>query len=120
MLNRKLFGTYLSYLYRQKVKKVTVNRKVSSLRAFYKYLLRTGKINNNPAEMIQTLKTEKYMPTFLSVDEMFELLKAQDDNSVLGLRDRAMLEIFYSSGLRLSELAGLDLIDLILIKSWLR
>ena len=103
---------YLSYLYRQKVKKVTANRKVSSLRAFYKYLLRTGKIKNNPAEMIQTLKTEKYMPTFLSVDEMFELLKAQDESSVLSLRNRAMLEIFYSSGLRLSELAGLDLIDL--------
>ena len=66
---------YLSWLYRQKVKKVTVNRKISSLRAFYKYVLRTGKIKNNPAEMIQTLKTEKYMPTFLSVDEMFELLK---------------------------------------------
>jgi integrase/recombinase XerC len=103
---------YLSYLYRQKVKKVTVNRKVSSLRAFYKYVLRTGKIKNNPAEMIQTLKTEKYMPTFLSVDEMFELLKAQDESSVLSLRNRAMLEMFYSSGLRLSELAGLDLIDL--------
>lgn len=103
---------YLSYLYRQKVKKVTVNRKVSSLRAFYKYVLRTGKIKNNPAEMIQTLKTEKYMPTFLSVDEMFELLKERDESSVLSLRNRAMLEIFYSSGLRLSELAGLDLIDL--------
>jgi integrase/recombinase XerC len=103
---------YLSWLYRQKVKKVTVNRKVSSLRAFYKHVLRTGKNRNNPTEMIQTLKTEKYMPTFLSVDEMFELLKVQDGNSVLGLRNRAMLEIFYSSGLRLSELAGLDLIDL--------
>ena len=91
---------YLSCLYREKVKKVTVNRKVSSLRAFYKYVVRTGRIKNNPAEMIQTLKTEKYMPTF------------QGENSVLDLRNRAMLEIFYSSGLRLSELAGLDLIDL--------
>jgi integrase/recombinase XerC len=62
--------------------------------------------------MIQTLKTEKHMPAFLSVDEMFELLKARDDNSVLSLRNRAMLEVFYSSGLRLSELAGLNLIDL--------
>jgi integrase/recombinase XerC len=75
-------------------------------------VLRTGKIKNNPAEMIQTLKTEKYMPTFLSVDEIFELLKSQGESSVLSLRNRAMLEIFYSSGLRLSELAGLDLIDL--------
>jgi integrase/recombinase XerC len=103
---------YLSWLYRQKVKKVTVNRKVSSLRAFYKYVLRQGRINNNPAEMIQTLKTEKYMPSFLSIDEMFELLKTQNDKSVLSLRNRAMLEVFYSSGLRLSELAGLDVIDL--------
>jgi integrase/recombinase XerC len=103
---------YLSWLYRQKVKKVTVNRKVSSLRAFYKYVLRQGKISNNPAQMIQTLKTEKYMPSFLSIDEMFELLKTQNDNSVLSLRNRAILEVFYSSGLRLSELTGLDLIDL--------
>ncbi|MGA3279547.1 MAG: tyrosine recombinase XerC [Smithella sp.] len=103
---------YLSCLYRRKVKKVTVNRKVSSLRAFFKYVLRTGKISHNPAEMIQTLKTEKHMPAFLSVDEMFELLKTQDDNSVLSLRNRAMLEVFYSSGLRLGELAGLNLNDL--------
>ncbi|PKN07328.1 MAG: tyrosine recombinase XerC [Deltaproteobacteria bacterium HGW-Deltaproteobacteria-7] len=108
----EMIRQYLSCLYRQKVKKVTVNRKVSSLRAFYKYVLRTGRISNNPAEMIQTLKTEKYMPSFLSVDEMFELLKTQNDHSVLSLRDRAMLEVFYSCGLRLSELAGLDLIDL--------
>jgi integrase/recombinase XerC len=103
---------YLSCLYRRKVKKVTVNRKVSSLRAFYKYVLRTGKISHNPAEMIQTLKTEKHMPAFLSVDEMFELLKTRDDHSVLSLRNRAMLEVFYSSGLRLGELAGLNLNDL--------
>jgi integrase/recombinase XerC len=104
--------TYLSHLYRKKVKKVTVNRKISSLRSFYKYLLRAGKINNNPAEMVQTPKIEKYMPTFLSVDETFQLLGAKCDNSVSGLRDHAMLELFYSSGLRLSELAGLNVTDL--------
>ncbi|HUN54959.1 MAG TPA: tyrosine recombinase XerC [Smithella sp.] len=103
---------YLSRLYRRRVKKVTVNRKVSSLRAFYNYVLRTGRIKNNPADMIQTLKTEKHMPAFLSVDEMFELLKPPEDHSLINLRNRAMLEVFYSSGLRLSELAGLDLIDL--------
>jgi integrase/recombinase XerC len=104
--------TYLGYLFRQKVKKVTVNRKMSSLRSFYKYLIRNGKIKNNPAGMIQTAKTEKYMPNFLSVDEMFELLNAQNDNSISGLRNRAMLELFYSSGLRLGELAGLNVMDL--------
>jgi integrase/recombinase XerC len=108
----EIIRKYLSYLYLQKVKKVTVNRKVSSLRAFYKYLLRKGKIGKNPAEMIQTLKTEKFMPTFLSVDEMFEVLNAQNENSILGLRNRAMLEMFYSCGLRLSELAGLNVLDI--------
>jgi len=104
--------SYLSHLYRKKVKKVTVNRKVSSLRSFYKYLLRAGKVKNNPAEMVQTPKIEKYMPTFLSVDETFQLLGDQSDHSVSGLRDSAMLELFYSSGLRLSELAGLNVTDL--------
>lgn len=103
---------YLGYLFRQKVKKVTVNRKISSLRSFYKYLIRNGKTKNNPAGMIQTSKTEKYMPNFLSVDEMFELLNAQKDSSVSGLRNLAMLELFYSCGLRLSELAGLNVSDL--------
>ena len=103
---------YLGYLFRRKVKKVTGNRKISSLRAFYKYLIRNGKTKNNPAEMIQTSKTEKYMPNFLSVDEMFELLNAQRNSSISGLRNLAMLELFYSSGLRLSELAGLNVMDL--------
>ncbi len=108
----EIIREYLGCLYRQKVKKITVNRKISSLKAFYKYGLRTGKIQNNPAEMIRTLKTEKYTPTFLSVDEIFELLAVKNENSVLGLRNRAMLEVFYSSGLRLSEVAGLDLTDI--------
>lgn len=103
---------YLSHLYFQKIKKVTVNRKVSSLRAFYKYVLRTGKIGCNPAEALQTLKTEKYMPNFLSVDEVLEILKAQTDHSVSGSRNRAIMEMFYSCGIRLSELVGLDLSDI--------
>jgi integrase/recombinase XerC len=103
---------YLGFLFRQKIKKVTVNRKISSLRAFYKYLIRSGKTKNNPAQSVRTSKTEKYIPVFLSVDEMFDLLSVHVDNPVLSLRNRAMLELFYSSGLRLSELAGLDVTDL--------
>ena len=104
--------SYLAYLFRQKVKKVSVNRKISSLRSFYKFLIRQGKAKSNPAGMIQTSKTEKYMPTFLSVDEMFSLLNVQSSGSLADLRNLAMLELFYSSGLRLSELAGLNVIDL--------
>ncbi|MHB8139108.1 MAG: tyrosine recombinase XerC [Smithellaceae bacterium] len=104
--------SYMAYLYSRKLKKVSINRKVSSLRALYKYLLRTGIIKNNPAQGVQTPKMEKYMPIFLSVDEAFELLDAsKDDNTASGLRNLAMLELFYSSGLRLAELAGLDTED---------
>ena len=99
---------YLACLHRRKLKKVSINRKISSLRAFYQFMVRSGRMNNNPARDVQTPKTEKYMPTFLSVDEAFDLIKSEDDLSLAGLRSRAMLELFYSSGLRLSELAGLN------------
>lgn len=108
-VNTDTIRAYLAYLHGRKLKKVSVNRKISSLRAFYTYAVREGKMKSNPAETVQTPKIEKYMPTFLSVDEAFALLDAAGNNtSVSGLRDRAMLELFYSSGLRLAELAGLD------------
>ncbi len=105
------FRTYLACLHRRKLKKVSINRKISSLRAFYKFLVRSGRMRKNPVQEIQAPKIEKYMPTFLSVDEAFELLGHADDTSAAGLRNRAMLELFYSSGLRLSELAGLNTED---------
>jgi integrase/recombinase XerC len=111
-VEQETMRAYLGYLFRQKIKKVTVNRKISSLRAFYRYLIRAGKTKNNPAGIVQNSKTEKYVPTFLSVDEIFDLLNVQSDGSILHIRKMAILELFYSSGLRLSELAGLDVHDL--------
>jgi len=105
------FRAYLACLHRRKLKKVSINRKISSLRAFYKFMVRSGRLKNNPAQDVQTPKMEKYMPTFLSVDETFDLMQSADQPSVSGLRNRAMLELFYSSGLRLSELAGLNTDD---------
>ncbi|MDD3249866.1 MAG: tyrosine recombinase XerC [Smithella sp.] len=100
---------YMAFLYGRKLKKSSINRKISSLRAFYKFLVREGAVKNNPAREIRTPKVEKYIPTFLSVDEAFDLLEASgSDPSASGLRNTAMLELFYSSGLRLAELAGLD------------
>jgi integrase/recombinase XerC len=101
--------SYMAFLHGRKLKKSSINRKISSLRAFYRFLVREGTVRNNPAQDVQTPKTEKYMPTFLSVDEAFDLLEASgSDPSLSGLRNLAMLELFYSSGLRLAELAGLD------------
>ncbi|HDQ04516.1 MAG TPA: tyrosine recombinase XerC [Deltaproteobacteria bacterium] len=110
--NAEAIRAYLGELHRRKAKKVTVNRKVSSLRAFYKYLVRGGKMNYNPANMVQTPKTEKYMPVFLSVDETFELLDDSGENKKPDLRRRAIMELFYSAGLRLSELASLNVMDI--------
>lgn len=109
--NAENIKQYLGYLYKKRLKKVSVNRKISSLRKFFKYLVRINRIHASPAEMIQTLKAEKFMPGFLSVDEIFEVLKESGDKSIVNLRNQAVLEIFYSCGLRLSELTGLNLED---------
>jgi integrase/recombinase XerC len=90
----------------------TVERAAASIRSFYKFLLREGVVTVNPAALIRTPKKERRLPTVLPVDEVFALLDAPPDDAPLGVRDRAILEVFYGSGLRLSELVGLDLEDL--------
>lgn len=103
---------FLGSLYREKLKKITISRKVSALRTFFDYLQRKGKVKVNPAQMVQIPKAEKYIPAFLSVDEMFTLLNAKGRSDVMGIRDRAIIELFYSSGVRLSELVGLNMRDI--------
>ncbi|HRS83751.1 MAG TPA: site-specific integrase, partial [Smithellaceae bacterium] len=68
--------SYMAYLHGRKLKKSSINRKISSLRAFYRFLVREGTLRTDPAQGVQTPKTEKYMPTFLSVDEAFDLLES--------------------------------------------
>ena len=103
---------FLGSLYRERLKKITISRKVSALRTFFDYLLRKGKLKVNPARMVQTPKMEKYIPAFLSVDEMFTVLNAKGRSDAIGIRDRAIIELFYSSGVRLSELVGLNMRDI--------
>lgn len=107
-VDQALIRAFLAHSYRRGIKKVTVARKVASLRAFFKYLLREGAVRYNPAEMIQSPKTEKYLPAFLSIDEMLALLGVKFASDVYGARDRAILELFYSSGIRVGELTGLN------------
>ncbi|MBW2029189.1 MAG: tyrosine recombinase XerC [Deltaproteobacteria bacterium] len=95
-----LFGRY---------KKKTIGRKLSSIRSFLRFLERRGQLEGNPAEEISTPREEKYVPSYLPVDEMFRLLEGPDPEAPLGSRDMAILEVLYSSGIRVSELAGLDL-----------
>ena len=104
--------SFLASLYREKFRKVTISRKVAALRSFYRYLLREGVVAVNPAELVQLPRCEKYIPVVLSADEMLALLQVKFAEDAAGRRDRAMIELFYSAGIRLSELTGLNLEDI--------
>jgi integrase/recombinase XerC len=111
-INHRVIRAFLGSLYRQKVKKVTMARKIAALRAFFKYLLREGRIDSDPACLIQVPRSEKYIPVFLSRDEMGAILAVMKDDQAFDTMDRAIIELFYSSGIRLSELTGLNVEDL--------
>jgi integrase/recombinase XerC len=102
---------YMGLLHRDKLKKTSIGRKVAALKSFFKYLVKKGHLERNPAEFIQTPKKEKYIPTFLTVDEVFTILEQSFPDEKMGLRNRAMLELLYSSGIRRAELIGLNRSD---------
>ena len=99
----------------QKNRKTTVARKLSTLRTFFKYLQRQGVASQNPAKLAPSPKLEKVLPHYLSVDEAFHLLGEPKGDDFGTRRDLAILEVFYGGGLRLSELAGLNLGDVDLV-----
>ncbi|MGD2038213.1 MAG: tyrosine recombinase XerC [Desulfobacterales bacterium] len=101
---------YLGFLHRNN-KKTTIARKLSAIRSFFKYLLKNGIISENPAELVLTPKQDKTIPVYLSVDEMFRLLDSIQTDTLLGLRNRAIFETLYSSGIRVSELSAMNFSD---------
>ena len=107
-INFKLFREYLGRLF-SRYKRKTIARKLSAIRSFFDFLEKKGLVAGNPAADISTPKQEKYDPPFLPIDEMFRLLERPDRSKPLGLRDLAILEVFYSCGIRVSELEGLNL-----------
>ena len=92
--------------------KITISRRLSSIRSFFKFLHREGYIQSNPAKLVSNPKLPKLLPKFLSVDETFSLVEKPEGIGFMPARDRAILELLYSSGLRVSELAGLNMEDL--------
>ena len=110
-VDRLAIRKYLSFLHR-KNKKSSIARKLSTLRSFFRYLVREQVISTNPAKPVSTPKIEKHLPTTLSVDEAFRLVESPSRGErarEAELRDRAFLELLYSSGIRVSELVGLNL-----------
>jgi integrase/recombinase XerC len=102
---------FLADLNRRGNSKATAARKLSAIRAFGRYLRREGVLEGDPAALIGAPKREQRIPAHLAVDEMSTLLDQPDTGTPLGRRDKAILELFYASGLRLSELTGLDVED---------
>jgi integrase/recombinase XerC len=103
---------YLHWLNRKHEKSTSMARKLSSLRSFYRYLQRGGKVGLNPAEAIRTPKQPKHLPRVLTKDDAAALMEFPADQTGGALRDRALLETLYSTGARVSELVGIDLDDL--------
>jgi integrase/recombinase XerD len=91
---------------------VSINRKISAIKTFYRFLLQSKAVNENPAEDLELLKTMRKLPVVLSVDEVSAIVEAANKKTPLGLRDRVCLELLYSSGLRISELLSLKLSDI--------
>ncbi len=108
-VDKRVLRDYLGFLIQQGVAKVSLARKLSAIRSFYRYLLREGIISVNPVEEAASPKLDKHLPEFLSVEEMDRLIRMPDTDSPQGQRDRAIMELIYAAGLRVSELAHLDL-----------
>jgi integrase/recombinase XerC len=102
---------FLADLHRRGNSRASAARKLASLRTFFRYLRREGRMEDDPAALVGTPKREKKLPAHLGEQEMTRLLETSDVTTPFGRRDRAILELFYASGLRLSELVGLDLDD---------
>jgi integrase/recombinase XerC len=111
---------FLAYLYAQNYTKSTTARKLATLRSFFKFLIRRGVVSVNPLSTIRTPKQEKRLPKCLDLEQVQRLLDAPGDADLLGARDKAMLEILYSSGIRVSELVELEMSDLDLQEGILR
>jgi len=111
---------FLAYLYGQNYTKSTTARKLATLRSFFKFLIRRGHLSVNPLSTIRTPKQEKRLPKFLDLEQVQKLLESPGDGDILSCRDRAMLEVLYSSGIRVSELVELQIGDMDLVEGVLR
>lgn len=102
---------YMASLSSQEYSKSTMARKIATLRSFYKFLVRRNYIDSNPVNPVRTPKQEKKLPRFLEYEEVKRLLNAPPTDNWLGARDRAILEVLYSTGMRVSEIVALNMED---------
>lgn len=108
-VNYLVLRRYLASMRGRNYSKRTIARKLASLRSFFRFLYREGYIKTNPASNVATPKLEKRLPLFLDTSEVVKLIEAPDEKDLTGLRDRAILETLYSTGIRVGELVRLNL-----------
>ncbi|MCK5434762.1 MAG: tyrosine recombinase XerC [Dehalococcoidales bacterium] len=108
-VDKHILRDYLSYVMEQGFVKASIARKLSAIRSFYRYLQREEIISTNPVATASSPKLDKRLPSFLTINEVERLLEAPDSSKPQGQRDRALMELLYASGLRVSELVSLNL-----------
>jgi len=108
-VDKQVLRDYMAYLVEQGIARASISRKLSAIRSFYRYMVREGLLANNPLEKAASPKRDRRLPSFLTIEEMVRLLKAPVLNTPQGLRDRALMELIYAAGLRVSELVNLNL-----------
>jgi integrase/recombinase XerC len=99
---------FLGHLYNRKMKKASIARKLACLKSFFKLMVREQRLKANPAELVSTPRLPKQLPAFLQEEEAATLVQLPESGDLKDLRDRAILELLYASGLRVSELVGLS------------
>src|SRR6266851_3491417 len=110
-VNREDIVDFLSSLYKERLDSRSVSRYLVSLRSFFKYAVMEELVREDPTQNLESPKIRQSLPTYLRIDEVDRLLAAPNVETPIGLRDRAMLEVFYSTGLRVSEVLNLRLTD---------
>ena len=110
-ISKQHIRSFMSSLSSKNYSRNSIGRKLAAIRSFFRHLNRVGKITSNPALQIQTPKYKKKLPVFLSIQETLEILELPEIDTPVGLRDRAILELFYGTGMRLRELTNLDVDD---------
>jgi integrase/recombinase XerC len=103
---------YMAKLYQDKRKKSSIARKLATLRTFFKFLCREQVLDLNPAQLVSSPRLEKRLPKVISIDEVVQFIETPDTDTVLGKRDRAIIELLYATGCRVSEIAGMNLDDI--------
>ena len=119
-VNNTSLNSYILYMEKENFAPSTVSRNIATLKAFFNYLFKQGAIHEDPAERLKAPKLEKKMPGILSVEEVTLLLAQPSGSSNKGLRDKAMLELLYATGIRVSELISLTVDDVNLLSGYVR